>query len=134
MVLPSANVTITLSIALFIDYFPRPPRPPLPPWCPPPPPPEEEGPAPSSPPTTAVRRIVLVDVDSVLAEERLWYDFRRVFRYPKGPEVRGISPQQMEIYRTAANFCVKSPKGGCSYDGYVYTGPLHLTKRRLHYV
>ena len=57
-------------------------------------------------------RIVLIDADTILREDKLWYDFRRVFAGPKGYEIK-VTPEQMQTYRTAANFCVRSPKGAC---------------------
>jgi hypothetical protein len=82
----------------------------------------------SCPAVGGKRRIVLVDVDSILNEDKLWYDFRRVFTSENGPRVHVDAPT-MQRYRTAANFCVKSPKGGCSYDGWVYLSSLHLPQR-----
>jgi hypothetical protein len=71
------------------------------------------------------QRIVLISVDSILNEDKLWYNFRRVYSKPKGGLVK-VHPQLMEEYKKAALFCVKSPKGPCSYDGWVYTGTLHI--------
>lgn len=73
-------------------------------------------------------RVVLVDVDQILKEKRLWYDFRRVFADEGGPQ-RMFDHQTMETYKKAALFCVQSPKGPCSYTGYVYTGKLHIPFR-----
>lgn len=73
-------------------------------------------------------RVVLVDVDTVLQEDKLWYDFRRVFSSKGGSQVR-VHSQTMETYKQAALFCVKSPRGPCSYEGYVYTGHLHIPFR-----
>ena len=81
------------------------------------------------PPPPNVRRIVLVDVDTVLNEEKLWYKFRRrVFHSEKGGQL-SVSSSKMEEYRKAALFCVQSPRGPCSYDGWVYTGSLHFPFR-----
>lgn len=74
------------------------------------------------------QRMVLIDVDTILNDQRLWYDFRRVFAYKDGPMLK-VDPQKMEVYKKAALFSVKSPKGPCNYTGWLYTGCLHLTKR-----
>lgn len=76
------------------------------------------------PPPPGKRRIVLVDVDTVLNEDKLWYNFRRVFDSPRGAQLK-VSKQDLEKYKQAALACVKSPRGPCSYDGWVYTGRLH---------
>eukprot|EP00956_Cyclotella_meneghiniana_P026237 scaffold56209_cov65-Cyclotella_meneghiniana.AAC.3 len=73
-------------------------------------------------------RVVLVDVDTILNEKRVWYDFKRIFSGPKGGMLR-IEKNKFETYRKAALFCVKSPRGPCSYTGWVYTGCLHLPFR-----
>ena len=73
-------------------------------------------------------RVVLVDVNSILTERRVWYDFKRIFSGPRGGLLR-IDPDKFETYRKAALFCVKSPRGPCSYTGWVYTGCLHLPFR-----
>ena len=83
------------------------------------------------------RALVLIDVVEVLAAPRYWYDFRRIFKeQPKKRQTKkgpvcdtpplACHPQEMEKYRTAAQFCVESPRGPCSYDGWVYTGGVHL--------
>ena len=61
-------------------------------------------------------------------EDKLWYNWRRVYS-DKGGYERRVSLATMEEYKKAALFCVKSPRGPCSYEGYVYTGPLHLPFR-----
>ena len=74
------------------------------------------------------RRIVLVDVDSVLKQERLWYDFRRVWK--DGKEItRKLDAATKKTYITAAQFSVKSPKGPCTYIGWLYIGGLHIPQR-----
>jgi hypothetical protein len=73
-------------------------------------------------------RVVLVDVDTILKENRVWYDFKRCFAGPRGGMLR-LEKERMETYRKAALFCVKSPRGPCSYTGWVYTGCLHLPFR-----
>jgi hypothetical protein len=81
-------------------------------------------------PTQKGRRIVLIDVDTILNEKRLWYNFRRVFDSPGGAQrTSSFDRQTMETYKTAALFCVRSPRGPCSYDGWVYTGKLHIPLR-----
>ena len=82
----------------------------------------------ASSPTQNGRRVVLVDVDDILNENKLWYNFRRVFDSPGGSQ-RSFNRQTMETYKKAALFCVQSPRGPCSYDGWVYTGSLHLPFR-----
>ena len=72
--------------------------------------------------------MVLVDVESVMSEKRYWYDWRRVFSEKGGRRVN-VKLAKMEEYKKAALFCVKSPRGPCSYEGYVYSGPLHLPRR-----
>jgi len=88
------------------------------------------------PPAGGRRRVVLVDVDSVVSSEKLWYDWRRVYSVSHDELgrrhlsfVRNLSPQKMAEYKKAALFCVKSPKGPCSYTGYVYTSTLHMPFR-----
>ncbi|KAL7547347.1 hypothetical protein ACHAWF_010667 [Thalassiosira exigua] len=76
------------------------------------------------PPEGKSRRVVVIDVETVLNEKKLWYDWRRVFSEEGGHQVH-VSSEKMERYKKAALFCVKSPRGPCSYEGYVYTGPLH---------
>lgn len=76
------------------------------------------------PPPTGIRRIVLVDVDTILNEDKVWYNFRRVFTSPNGAQLK-VSVEKMKKYKEAAMACVKSPRGPCSYDGWVYTGSLH---------
>ena len=87
------------------------------------------------------RALVLIDVVEVLAAPRYWYDFRRIFKeQPKKRQTKkgpvcdtpplACHPQEMEKYRTAAQFCVESPRGPCSYDGWVYTGGVHLPEVR----
>ncbi len=74
------------------------------------------------------RRIVLIDVDTILNEKKLWYNFRRVFSSPTGHQIKK-SRQEIDQYKKAALFCVQSPRGPCSYDGWVYTGTLHYPHR-----
>ena len=74
------------------------------------------------------RRIVLIDVITVLNEEKLFYNFRKVYTSRNGGRVN-VSASKMEEYKKAALFCVQSPKGPCGYDGWVYTGSLHLPIR-----
>lgn len=69
------------------------------------------------------RALVLVDVQQAVGADRLWYDFRRVFREPGARELC-VSEEKRALYRACAGFCVKSPKGPCSYTGWVYTGAL----------
>ena len=56
-----------------------------------------------------------------------WYDFRRVFT--DRSKARNVTPRDQarrEMYRAAAAACVHpSPKGPCSYDGWVYRSTLH---------
>jgi hypothetical protein len=73
------------------------------------------------------RVLVLVDVEEVLSSPRLWYNFRRVFRTEQGPEVH-VSADDRELYKQCALCCVRSPKGPCSYEGWVYKGPLHIPR------
>jgi superfamily II DNA or RNA helicase len=82
----------------------------------------------SCPPISPKRRIVLVDVDSILNETKLWYNFRRVFTSKEGKQLK-VDKAKLQLYRKAALFCVKSPKGPCDYEGWVYTGSLHLPQR-----
>ena len=78
--------------------------------------------------TKKSHRVVLVDVNQILNEKRVWYDFKRIFSGPKGNLLR-INSERFETYRKAALFCVKSPRGPCSYTGWVYTGGLHIPFR-----
>lgn len=80
------------------------------------------------PPVGKSHRVVLMNVDDVMNENKLWYNFRRVFSDKNGYQIR-VDQQRMEEYKKAALFCVKSPRGPCSYEGYVYTSPLHLPFR-----
>ena len=72
-------------------------------------------------------RIVLVDVEAVMNEpNKFHYDWnwsRNPFR------TRGLDRRTVELYKKAALFCVKSPRGPCSYEGDVYTGTLHMPFR-----
>ena len=77
---------------------------------------------------SAKPRIVLIDVDTIVNEKRLWYDWRRVFTGPGGPQLKATE-EEIALYRKAAIFSVQSPRGPCSYTGWVYTGPLHLPSR-----
>lgn len=77
---------------------------------------------------TKAHRVVLVDVETILNESRVWYDFKRIFSGPRGGQLR-LDADKFETYRKAALFCVKSPRGPCSYTGWVYTGCLHLPYR-----
>ena len=77
-----------------------------------------------------------MDVDSVVSSEKLWYDWRCVYSVSHDELgrrhlsfVRNLSPQKMAEYKKAALLCVKSPKGPCSYTGYVYTSTLHMPFR-----
>ena len=70
-------------------------------------------------------RIVLVDVNDILDEKKVWYDFRRVFESKTGKQLT-ISRARMEELKKSALFCVQSPRGPCSYEGWVYTGSLHI--------
>ena len=80
--------------------------------------------------TSAKRRIVLVDVDTILNEQKLWYDWRQVYTNKGGACLtKKIGPTKMKLYKEAALFSVKSAKGPCSYEGWVYTGSLHLPQR-----
>ena len=86
-------------------------------------------------PLSNKHRVILIDVADILSSEKLWYDFRRV--YSVSHDEHGIrhlthvncTPQLMEEYKKGALFCVKSPKGPCSYVGYVYTSTLHMPHR-----
>lgn len=71
--------------------------------------------------------VVLVDVDTVLNEQKVWYDFKR-FSGPRDRLLR-MDKDKFETYRKAALFCDKSPRGPCSYTGWVYTGCLHVPFR-----
>ena len=73
-------------------------------------------------------RIVLVDSESVLNEKKLWYDWRRVFQGPNGPQIK-VNSETMEKYKKGALFSVRSPKGPCSYTGWVFIGSLHMPQR-----
>ena len=99
------------------------------------------------------RTVVLVDVQEVVGSAKVWYDFRRVFRAkpdkpdanskqfrrkapPEPPGRLFPAPERMALFREAAQFCVTSPLGGCSYEGWVYTSSLHLPEvswRRVLY-
>ena len=79
-------------------------------------------------PPSKSHRVVLMDVDTVLNEEKLWYDFRKVFNGPRGRRLN-VDRETMDTYRKAALFCVQSPRGPCSYEGWVYKGSLHLPFR-----
>ena len=80
--------------------------------------------------TNCKRRIVLVDVDTILDEQKLWYDWRQVYSEKNGACLtKRIGPTKMKLYKEAALFSVKSAKGPCSYEGWVYTGSLHLPQR-----
>jgi len=72
------------------------------------------------------RRIVLVDIADVLGSTKVWYDaFRRV--YSGGRDITSkVGREMVERYRAQARFCVQSPRGPCSYDGWVYTSKLHM--------
>ena len=70
-------------------------------------------------------RIVLVDVNDILDEKKVWYDFRRVFESQNGKQLT-VSRARMEELKKSALFCVQSPRGPCSYEGWVYTGSLHI--------
>lgn len=75
------------------------------------------------------RRIVLIDVDTILNEPKLWYDWRRVFPCRGGRQIKNLPEATMKLYKEAALFSVKSAKGHCSYEGWVYVGSLHLPQR-----
>ena len=83
----------------------------------------------SIPPYNGQRRIVLIDVDTILKEPKLWYDWRRVFQGKNGPQIKHLPEATMKLYKEAALFSVKSAKGPCSYEGWVYVGSLHLPQR-----
>lgn len=72
-------------------------------------------------------RIVLVDVEAVMNEtQKFHYDWN----WSRNPwRTRGLDRQTVELYKKAALFCVKSPRGPCSYEGQVYTGTLHMPFR-----
>ncbi|KAL7500622.1 hypothetical protein ACHAWT_011254 [Skeletonema menzelii] len=72
-------------------------------------------------------RIVLVDVEAVMNEtQKFHYDWN----WSRNPlRTRGLDRQTVELYKKAALFCVKSPRGPCSYEGEVYTGTLHMPFR-----
>ena len=72
-------------------------------------------------------RIVLVDVEAVMNETQ---KFRYDWDWSRNPyRTRGLDRQTVELYKKAALFCVKSPRGPCSYEGQVYTGTLHMPFR-----
>ncbi|KAL3916286.1 MAG: hypothetical protein SGARI_007989, partial [Bacillariaceae sp.] len=95
------------------------------------------------------RRVVLVDVDTVLGEKRLWYDWRQCYAETEtnneGPNHNNnnhsniplkLPTETLKRYQEAAQFSVKSAKGNCAYTGWVYTGSLHLPQypwRRVIY-
>jgi SNF2 family DNA or RNA helicase len=72
-------------------------------------------------------RIVLVDVEAVMNETQKFYYNWGWSRDPC--RTRGLDRQTVELYKKAALFCVKSPRGPCSYEGQVYTGSLHMPFR-----
>ena len=77
---------------------------------------------------TKTHRVVLVDVESVLTDEqeKFYYDWN----WSRNPRcTRGLDKRTIETYKKAALFCVKSPRGPCSYEGMVYTGMLHMPPR-----
>jgi hypothetical protein len=93
------------------------------------------------PPAGGKIRVVLVDVDSVMSSKKLWYDWRCVYSVSHDELgrrhlslVRNLSLQEMAEYKKAALFCVKSPKGPCSYTSYVYTSTLHMPFRPWRHV
>ena len=64
---------------------------------------------------------------------QVWYDaFRRVYRPAldgSGPSreiTKQLTREEIQKYRDQARFCVQSPRGPCSYDGWVYTSKLHM--------
>jgi SNF2-related domain len=87
-------------------------------------------------PSHCTRRIVLVAVDDVLNESKLWYDWRRVFTAEPtkkgggGRLIKKVPAERMELYRKAALFSVKSPTGPCTYSGWCsldcFTYPINL--------
>lgn len=80
--------------------------------------------------STNKRRVVLVDVDTILQGEKLWYDWRQVYKEKNGRCLtRSIGPEKMKLYKEAALFSVKSAKGPCSYTGNVYVDSFHLPQR-----
>jgi len=72
-------------------------------------------------------RIVLMDVEAVMNEtQKFHYDWN----WSRNPcRTRGLDRQTIDLYKKAALFCVKSPRGPCSYEGEVYTGTLHMPFR-----
>jgi len=72
-------------------------------------------------------RIVLVDVEAVMNDtDKFYYDWG----WSRNPRrTRGMDRATIELYKKAALFCVKSPRGPCSYEGAVYTGTLHMPFR-----
>ena len=64
---------------------------------------------------------------------QVWYDaFRRVYKpsldgsAPGFQITKTLSREQIQKYRDQARFCVQSPRGPCSFDGWVYTSKLHM--------
>ncbi|KAL3942391.1 MAG: hypothetical protein SGARI_000285 [Bacillariaceae sp.] len=81
------------------------------------------------------RRVVLVDVDTILSGKKLWYDWRQCYEKQGGNKVK-LPPLTLQKYMEAAQFSVKSAKGNCAYTGWVYTDSLHLPQypwRRVVY-
>lgn len=73
-------------------------------------------------------RVVLVDVESVLTDEQEKFYYH--WGWSRNSRcTRGLDKQTIETYKKAALFCVKSPRGPCSYEGMVYTGILHMPPR-----
>ena len=59
---------------------------------------------------------MLIDVDTILQEDKLWYYFPwKVSRTPGGAEVKIDET-------TRQKYPVRSPKGPCTYEGWLYTG------------
>ena len=75
------------------------------------------------------RRIVLVDVDTVLNEDKLWYDYGDVYSDEGKCRRLKVSPDRLAQYKLAGRVNVKSPMGPCGYEGWIYTGSLHIPKR-----
>jgi len=73
-------------------------------------------------------RIVLMDVNTIIHEEKLWYNFRRVFTEQTGRQIRATA-DEIAAYRIMALYCVKSAYGPCGYDGWIYPGTLHNPSR-----
>ena len=71
------------------------------------------------------RHVVLIDVKEVTSGAKLWYDFRRVFKCNVGKQRVHLPSERMDELRKAGQFCVQSPRGPCSYVGWVYTDVLH---------